>query len=196
MSTRHLITASLFATLLLVGGAVFLTNVFGFPEEEFVSVSSPVKEKIDIPSINKKYEFEVKVGQVGSEHSHMSLVFYNNGEKIDFSKERYQLQSSLVHFEEGDGVTVHKHATGINLPFIFATLDIRINNKCFMFNILEESCDNEFKKLTFLVNGEKLQNIFDYELLGGDKILINYGDDNEDELRLKFEEIPNNPYQK
>ncbi|HEX2068377.1 MAG TPA: hypothetical protein VHF08_06710, partial [Nitrososphaeraceae archaeon] len=54
-------------------------------------------------------------GPVGSAHEHAAFAIKINGQQIDFSQPKYQVQSRLIHVEGGDGTTLHRHATGV--PF-------------------------------------------------------------------------------
>lgn len=99
------------------------------------------------------------------------------------------LRDRRMHFENSDGVTIHKHATGVNLPVFFASLDIRINQDCFMLDIAKEYCADGENKLTFMVNGRKSEDVY-REFQDGDKILINYGSDSPDDLQKKSNAIP------
>lgn len=186
MSFR-LIIISIVAASTLIAGAVFLKN-----NDEAKSTTSElasVINKLETGSINEKYYFTITLGEPGSEHTHASVAFFIDGEQIDFAQQKYMLRSRHMHFEHNDGATIHKHAIGVNLPAFFASLDIRINQDCFMLDITKEYCNNEMKKLTFIRNGELMNNVYD-ELRDGDKILINYGNDSEEELQSKFNTIP------
>ena len=63
-------------------------------------------------------------GALGSEHSHASILVKIFGDSFDFSAPAYQIKSSWIHFEGRDGSTIHKHATGVNLGFLFESLGL------------------------------------------------------------------------
>ncbi|HEY4505934.1 MAG TPA: protein-disulfide isomerase [Candidatus Paceibacterota bacterium] len=133
------------------------------------------------------------IGKAGSEHSHSSMLVFIRGELFDFSKPEYQLKSPLVHFEDDDGTTVHKHATGITLPYLFETLGMKLTLDC-----LEmpgrSYCTQGNEALKIFVNQVPFNSkIVGYELRPGDKILINYGSDSDFDLKLKLNSVPNLP---
>ncbi len=66
---------------------------------------------------------------VGSDHYHGTIEVIIEGERIDFSQPRYQLQSDPFHFEAGDGRQWHAHAENVPLKFAMQTVDINIHNK-------------------------------------------------------------------
>jgi|SRR3989344_778938 len=185
---KYIIISTL-AAVALVGGVLFFKGDSYTQEGDSSSKISSVINALESGAINEKYKFSVSIGEVGSEHSHASILFFIDGEKIDFARDEYMLRSQHMHFENRDGTTIHKHATGVNFPLFLATLDIRINKNCLMIDIAKEYCSDEAKKLTFTVNGEKTEDIY-RELRDGDKILINYGDDNDEELMEKFDAVP------
>src|SRR3989338_1070760 len=172
MSTKSLILSVLVAAV-LIGGGVFLKNKDVAKSDSSSELASAIY-RMESGDINKKYNFTVALGDPGSEHTHMSIVFFIEGNQVNFAEQKYMLQDSRMHFENNDGVTIHKHATGVNLPVFFASLDIRINQDCFMLDITKEYCGDGENKLTFIVNGQESEDVY-RELQDGDKILIKYG---------------------
>lgn len=190
MINSKLIAVGVLAVGLLMVGTIVFKSAPNSPEKSARSNSGALLSKIDPAEINQRYRFNISLGNPGSEHSHMTLAFFLDDERIDFSQTKYQLRAPHVHFEGGEGSIIHKHAVGVNLPFFFSTLGIRINQDCFSFDGITEYCANDSKKLSFIINGKKMDDIFSYELRDKDKILINYGSDTESELMAKFNDIP------
>ena len=187
MNTKFLILSVLVAAV-LIGGGVFLKNKDVAKSDSSSELASAIY-RLESGDINKKYNFTVALGDPGSEHTHISVMFFIKGNQVNFAEQKYMLQDSRMHFENNDGVTIHKHATGVNLPVFFASLDIRINQDCFMLDITKEYCGDGENKLTFIVNGQESEDVY-RELQDGDKILINYGSDSQDNLQKKFNAIP------
>ncbi|MEK7535936.1 MAG: protein-disulfide isomerase [Patescibacteria group bacterium] len=129
-------------------------------------------------------------GLAGSEHSHMSILVMINGEPVDFSQARYQLQSDLVHFEDGDGVYIHKHATGITLSYLFETLKIKLTDDCITLDSGLEYCSDGKASLKTYLNRELFVDWDKYELRDGDKILIDYGTSTEFDIALLLNSVP------
>ena len=63
---------------------------------------------------------------------------------FDFSAPAYQIKSPWIHFESRDGTTIHKHATGVELEYLFNSLSIGIDDQCFMYFQME----NHFVQMT------------------------------------------------
>jgi hypothetical protein len=59
---------------------------------------------------------------IGSVHYHGTIEMRVDGERIDFGRDRYQLQADAFHFEGGRGTRWHVHAQGVTLEFAMETL--------------------------------------------------------------------------
>ena len=121
-------------------------------------------------------------GMLGDEHEHASILVKIFGDKFDFSVPSYQIKSSWIHFEESDGTTVHRHASGIKLGYLFDTLNIGIDSKCFIFPDGRQFCTNEDYSLKYFINHQKVSDIRDYVFEDGDRILITYGNETPEKI--------------
>ena len=138
-------------------------------------------------------------GKLGGEHEHASLLVRIFGDKLDFSVPSYQIKSSWIHFEESDGPTIHRHASGGTLGYLFASLNIgvdyvdRVNEdtikKCFIFPDGRQFCDNEDYRLKFYINHVEQQSIYNYVLEDGDRILITYGNETPEQIEEQLIEV-------
>lgn len=128
-------------------------------------------------------------GTLGDEHEHASLLVRIFGDKFDFSLPPYQIKSSWIHFEGGDGNTVHRHASGVTLGYLFDTLNIDLTNDCFIFPDQREFCTNEDYSLKFYINHQKVNGIRDYILQQGDRILISYGNESQEQIEEQLVEL-------
>lgn len=132
------------------------------------------------------------IGDAGSDHQHISLNVFVIGEQLNFFNKKYMLQSPVVHFENDDGIIVHKHATGITLPFFFKTLGMALTKDCLALDTGARYCGGASNKLSFLVNGEEM-NPDDYEITDGDRVLVSYGSEDYVTLRLRANSVPKVP---
>ena len=114
-------------------------------------------------------------GPLGSAHDHAAILVKIFNDEFDFSSPAYQIKSNWIHFENGDGSTIHKHATGVTLGYLFESLSIGLDDECYIFQDGREFCTNDEYDLKFFVNGEERPNITDYEVNEDDKVLISYG---------------------
>jgi hypothetical protein len=165
-------------TLIAVGVLAVIAVIVGYAGWIFVNMSDNVPGGPE------------NAGALGSEHSHAGLLVSIFGDEFDFSAPAYQIKSSWIHFEGRDGSTVHKHATGVTLGYLFDTLSLGLDDQCFVFQDGRSFCTNEDYKLVFYINGEQVPDIRDYENKEEDKILIAYGAETPEEidaLLLKLE---------
>jgi len=122
-------------------------------------------------------------GKLGDEHIHASLLVKIFGDKFDFSTPNYQVKTSWIHFENQDGDTIHRHSTGVELEFLFNSMNIAIDENCFIFPDGRQFCNNEDYSLKFFINGQRIADVREYIVEEDDRILISYG--NEDQLAIE-----------
>ena len=128
-------------------------------------------------------------GALGSEHSHAGILVKVFGDAFDFSAPAYQIKSAWIHFEGNDGTTVHKHATGVTLGYLFETLSLGLDDQCFEFQDGRSFCTDDTYSLRFFVNGEEVSDVRDYEIVEDDKILISYGAETPEEIESQILEL-------
>lgn len=63
---------------------------------------------------------------LGSVHYHGTMEVVIDGDRVDFSQSRYQLQADAFHFEAGDGTRWHVHAQGVTLAWAIESLGIAV----------------------------------------------------------------------
>ena len=95
------------------GILTLIALIVGYASYEFVTMD------VDIPGAPPG------AGVLGGEHEHASLLVRIFGDKFSaFANPSYQIKSSWIHFEESDGTTIHRHASGVTLGYFFDTLNI------------------------------------------------------------------------
>jgi len=166
-------------TLIAVGVLGVIAAIVGYAGYMFVTMDQNVPGSPE------------GAGALGSEHSHASILVKVFGDSFDFSAPAYQIKSSWIHFEGRDGSTIHKHATGVNLGFLFESLGLGLDDQCLVFQDGRSFCTNEDYSLKFYINGEKLNDIRDYEIEEDDRILISYGGETPEEIEGQLLELQN-----
>ena len=121
-------------------------------------------------------------GKLGAEHIHASMLVKIFGDKFDFSTPNYQVKTPWIHFENQDGDTIHRHSTGVELEFLFNSMNIAVDDNCFVFPDGRQFCTNEDYSLKFYVNQQLVKDLRQYIIQEDDRILITYG--NEDQLAI------------
>ena len=132
-------------------------------------------------------------GTLGSEHVHATILAKLHGDIFDFSGPAYQIKSSWQHFEARDGSTIHRHATGVMMGFLFETIGIGLDDECFSFKASaggeRKFCTNEDFSLKFFVNHEPVPNLTDYVFEDGDRILLSYGSEDQTQIDTQLLEL-------
>ena len=128
-------------------------------------------------------------GKLGDEHVHSSLLVRIFGDKFDFSVPSYQIKNSWIHFEDSDGTTIHRHSTGVTLGFLFDSLNIGIDNKCFVFPDGRQFCTNEDYSLKYYINHQPVSDIREYIFEDGDRILISFGSETPEQIEEQLFEL-------
>lgn len=63
---------------------------------------------------------------LGTVHYHGTMEVVIDGERIDFSQSKYQLQADAFHFEANEGERWHVHAQGVTLAWAMESLGIPV----------------------------------------------------------------------
>ena len=128
-------------------------------------------------------------GKLGDEHEHASLLVRIFGDKFDFGSPAYQIKNSWIHFEDSDGTTIHRHASGVTLGYLFANINIGIDNECYIFPDGRQFCTNEDYSLKYYINHKNVKDINDYVLKEGDRILLTYGSETPEQIEEQLMEL-------
>ena len=121
-------------------------------------------------------------GTLGDEHEHAAIKVMIFGDEFDFSSPAFQIKNRYIHFEGSNGETIHRHASGVSLGFLFNTLNIGLTDECYIFPDRREFCTDDDYSLKFYINHQKVPTILDFVLEDGDRILISYGNENSTQI--------------
>src|SRR5215213_8224341 len=131
-------------------------------------------------------------GPLGSAHEHAAFLVKVNGQNIDFSQPKYQVQSDYIHVENGDGTTLHRHATNVTFADFLKSvkMDLDEENNCLVFtNNGTQYCNNNDNQLRTFINGNSTESISDYVINDNDRLLVIYGNETEEQLAKAFDEL-------
>ncbi|MDH5020303.1 C2H2-type zinc finger protein [Halobacterium rubrum] len=104
-------------------------------------------------------------------HYHGTIEVVIAGDQVDFSRDRYQLQSEAFHFEGGGGTRWHVHARQVTLEYAMATLDIDVTTDTVTYDGTTYRDADSGTDVTVAVNGESVQPS-EYVLQEGDRITV------------------------
>ena len=131
-------------------------------------------------------------GPLGSAHEHAAFLVKVNGQNIDFSQPQYQVQSDYIHVENGDGTTLHRHATNVTFVDFLKSVKMDIDKKnknCLAFTNGTEYCNDENNKLRTFINGNSTGYISDYILNNNDRLLVIYGNETDEQIANALDEV-------
>ena len=164
-------------TLMAAGILALIAVIVGYSSYVFVTMDS------NVPGAPPG------AGKLGDEHVHSSLLVRIFGDKFDFAVPSYQIKSSWIHFEDSDGTTIHRHASGVTLGYLFDSLNIGIDTKCFVFPDGRQFCTNEDYSLKYYINHQPVSDIREYIFEDGDRILISFGSETPEEIEDQLFEL-------
>lgn len=117
-------------------------------------------------------DVKVEPHSSGSVHYHGTMNVTIDGQTLDFSRDRYQMQDrQFFHYEAGDGSQWHVHGQDVTLEYALQTLGIQVTENSVTFEGTTYSDDDEGTAVTFEVNGESV-NPRDYVLQEGDEVRV------------------------
>jgi hypothetical protein len=166
-------------TLIAVGVLVGIALIVGYAVWIFVNMTETAPGGPE------------NAGALGSEHSHAAILVKIFGDTFEFSSPAFQIKSSWIHFEGNDGTTIHKHATGVNLGYLFDTIGIGLDDQCYVFPDGKSFCTNDDYTLKFFINREQVPDITNYEIMEGDRILVVFGSETPEEIEAYLLQLDN-----
>jgi len=134
-------------------------------------VPAPAQDQVALPQ------------NLGAVHDHGTMTVEIDGQRLDFTRDRFQLQADAFHFEPGrnPGERYHLHANRITLEYALETLGIGVTNRTLSYNgtVYDDRADGQ--RVAYIVNGEEVNPEL-YKLGPGDEVRVvaeRTGDGNE-----------------
>lgn len=167
--------------MVVIGAAAAVAAIVGWSAYTFTTLQPAVS---GIPP---------GAGLYGDEHVHASVLVVIFGDRFDFSGPSFQIQNRWIHFEAQDGTTIHRHSSGVTTGYLFETLDISVDEDCYVFPDGREFCTNEDFELRYYVNGDQVDSVNDYVFGDQDRILVTYGNESPEEINEYLAELNAQP---
>jgi len=136
------------------------------------------------------------IGALGSQHIHADFKIFINGNSINFADDKHYMKSNIIHLdnqqnkEDASGL-IHMHATGVPFWYFLKSIGIDLGKECITPEYQQKFCNSTNKKLRFFINGKEHPDIGNYVFRDLDKILVSYGDENEEQIRNQISSITN-----
>ena len=127
-------------------------------------------------------------------HIHADLKVFLDGKELDMNADKYmeggiEPEGKYIHFHTNDGQIVHMHKEGMKLSGLFSSIGMKFTKDCFVTDTKQEYCNSGSKTLKFYVNGEPNNGYENYVFRDLDRILISYGDETPEQLKIQADSI-------
>ncbi len=129
-----------------------------------------------------------------SVHWHADFALYIRGERYDFNQERFISStedelSENVHIHESY-LVVHVHREGTTWREFFDSLGFELTDQCLTTPEGEQFCTSGTERLSFILNGVRLDGLAFQDITNIDRALISFGSESDAELLQQYAEVP------
>lgn len=129
-----------------------------------------------------------------SVHWHADFALYIRGERYDFNHERFFSTADVelsenVHIHEPFHNVVHAHREGTTWREFFHSLGFELTDECLTLLDGEQLCSSDTMRLSFIVNGVRVDGLAFQDITDIDRALISFGDESDEELWQQYAEV-------
>ncbi len=127
-------------------------------------------------------------------HWHADFALYIRGERYDFNQERFVSDeedelSENVHIHGERYNVVHVHLEGTTWREFFDSLGFELTDQCLTTPAGEQFCDSEAERLSFVLNGVRLDAMAFQDITNIDRALISFGNESDEELMQQYAQV-------
>ncbi len=127
-------------------------------------------------------------------HFHANFMMYIDGERVDFSDDKYMEDVSgcslsglmypkdRAHLHENNGDTIHIHDDGVSWGHFFANNWFTFGSNYIALDDERVLTDTAENKVTYVLNGKIVDNPFNILITSEDRLYINYGNQDEQSI--------------
>ena len=124
-------------------------------------------------------------------HWHADFALYIGGERHDFEQDRFFSHegaelSENAHIHPPRPHLVHVHREGTTWREFFASLGFELTDSCLTTPEGEQFCTSEAERLSFFLNGVKVDGLAFQDITNIDRALISFGSESQEELQQQF----------
>ncbi len=159
-----------------------------------VSTSKPLTS-FDQKLVNDQKSNGTEVSVYGSQHIHVDLKVYINNQPLDLARPENYVKARFLHIEnnpqskEDSGSVLHMHAKNVPLEFFFTSIGMNLKKDSLALQDGQILKNENGKRLTFYLDGKKVDELGNYTLQNLDKILISYGSDPDPDITNKVNSV-------
>lgn len=127
-------------------------------------------------------------------HYHANFALFLKGQRVDFSQPKYSedisscvtdeeiLPQQRVHLHENNPDIIHVHHSGVTWGHLMANLGFTLGPNHLIDDQGNIYQNNDSQKLSFIINGKVTANPYNTKIENEDRLLINFGPENAEEL--------------
>ena len=119
-----------------------------------------------------------------------SFLIYTNGTLRIFSDPRYHNLSADIYLQSDNPNIIHVKKAGTTWDDFFKTLPMKLSNDCLTTGTGQTFCSNTNQQLKFYINEILAPNALDMVINDGDRLLVSFGDENEEEINNQLQQVP------
>lgn len=127
-------------------------------------------------------------------HWHADFALFIRGERYDFDDDRFYSDEDVergvnVHLHRPRAHVVHVHRESTTWREFLATLGFELTDDCLALPDGERLCASETERLSFILNGVRLDSLAFQDITDIDRALISFGGESEAELWRQYEQV-------
>ncbi|MCY3603313.1 MAG: hypothetical protein OXH12_09565 [Chloroflexi bacterium] len=127
-------------------------------------------------------------------HWHADFALYIRGERYDFNQAQFfsteeRELSENVHLHGTRDSVVHVHREGTTWREFFDSLGFELTDQCLTTPEGEQWCNSETERLSFVLNGVRVDGLAFQDITDIDRALISFGSEGDDQLMQQYSEV-------
>ena len=119
-----------------------------------------------------------------------AFAIFTNGTFRVFTAAMYHDQSEDVFIQADNPNIIQVKKSNITWDDFFRTLPFKLTKDCLITGTGETFCSNNISRLGFYLNRKEDPNALDKVISKGDRLLVTYGNENEQQIQNQLQKIP------
>lgn len=119
-----------------------------------------------------------------------AFAIFTNGTFRIFTAPMYHNQSNDAYIEVKNPNIVRVKKEGTKWNDFFITLPFKLTKDCLTTGTGQTFCNGNNGRLRFYINGKEDTTALDKKISNGDRLLVTYGDENEQKIEEQIQKIP------
>lgn len=120
-----------------------------------------------------------------------SFAIYTHGTFRVFTSKMYHNKSAEIYIEGTNPNVILVKKPAATWEDFFNTLPMKLTNECLTTGTKETFCTGDSGTLKFYINEQKVENFVNQKIEDGDRSLITFGKESEEEIQKQMLTVPN-----